>query len=95
MFTNPRRQAAEISMRKERSKMPGSMKPKKTKEPGKLFAERIDIAISDKTGNFLHRYAALEKNTGLLHFLPGAVPCRRDAGLFFKYFSKRLITDLE
>ena len=37
MFTNPRRQAAEISMRKERSKMPGSMKPKKTKEPGKLF----------------------------------------------------------
>ena len=37
MFTNPRRQAAEISMRKERSKMPGPMKPKKTKEPGKLF----------------------------------------------------------
>ena len=62
---------------------------------GKLLAERIDIAISDKTGNFLHRYAALEKNTGLLHSLPGAVPCRRDAGLFFKYFSKRLITDLE
>ena len=37
MFTNPRRQAAEISMRKERSKMPGSMKPKKNKERGKLF----------------------------------------------------------
>lgn len=66
-----------------------------SKEPGKLLAERIDIAISDKTGNFLHRYAALEKNTGLLHFLPGAVPCRRDAGLFLNTFSKRLITDLE
>ena len=37
MFTNPRRQAVEILMRKERSKMPGPMKPKKTKEPGKLF----------------------------------------------------------
>ena len=37
MFTNPRRQAVEILMRKERSKMPEPMKPKKTKEPGKLF----------------------------------------------------------